>query len=285
MIGVVLAGGASNRFAGSPKGLIPLAGRAMALRAADILAQTCSGVMIEAPRNIGYEGLGLPLLHAPPEHAARDPLPVLRRALPPALASPLRPATCLCSHPRFMLRSSRHAARRPALTRQRRTVSNRSSRFSTPACAGRCSRRSNAMIWRVPTHTRRGGRARAGVCRCPSVRKRQHPRRPRKAGAAQFSVRIGPAKSRNGALGMRSGDRCASVSARSRSRDPAHVRMEMEISISMSRSIGTATGSRPGKAQFCMPRSWRSTQRVQGRPSIKQATLTRSGKSSVSAPN
>jgi molybdenum cofactor guanylyltransferase len=74
MIGVVLAGGASSRFGGRPKGLISLAGRAMALRAADMLMRVCSRVAIEAPPNAGYEALGLPLLHAAPEHGGRGPL-------------------------------------------------------------------------------------------------------------------------------------------------------------------------------------------------------------------
>ena len=95
MIGVVLAGGASSRFGGSPKGLILLAGRAMALRAADILAQTCSNVMIEAPRNIGYEALGLPLLHAPPEHAGKGPL----AGLAAGLAAGARVAFAPCDMP------------------------------------------------------------------------------------------------------------------------------------------------------------------------------------------
>ncbi len=81
MIGVVLAGGASRRFGGHPKGLIPLSGRAMALRAADILSQVCARVAIEAPRNAGYEVLGLPLLHAPPEHAGKGPLAALAAGL------------------------------------------------------------------------------------------------------------------------------------------------------------------------------------------------------------
>jgi molybdopterin-guanine dinucleotide biosynthesis protein A len=95
MIGVVLAGGASSRFGGSAKGLMPLAGRAMALRAADILAQACSDVMIEAPRNIGYEALGLPLLHAPPEHAGKGPL----AGLAAGLAAGARVAFAPCDMP------------------------------------------------------------------------------------------------------------------------------------------------------------------------------------------
>ena len=81
MIGIVLAGGASRRFGGHPKGLVPLAGRAMALRAADMLSQVCARVAIEAPRNAGYEVLGLPLLHAPPEHTGKGPLAGLAAGL------------------------------------------------------------------------------------------------------------------------------------------------------------------------------------------------------------
>jgi molybdenum cofactor guanylyltransferase len=79
--GVVLAGGASSRFGGQPKGLIPLAGRAMASHVADVLFQVCDGVAIEAPRNAGYEALGLPLIHATPEHAGRGPLAALAAGL------------------------------------------------------------------------------------------------------------------------------------------------------------------------------------------------------------
>jgi molybdopterin-guanine dinucleotide biosynthesis protein A len=81
VIGVVLAGGASSRFGGSPKGLISLGGRAMALRAADILGTVCARVAIEAPRDAGYEALGLPLLHALPLHAGKGPLAGLAAGL------------------------------------------------------------------------------------------------------------------------------------------------------------------------------------------------------------
>ena len=74
MIGVVLAGGASRRFGGQAKGLALIRGRAMALHVADILAQVCARVAIEAPRGAGYDALGLPLLHAPPEHNGKGPL-------------------------------------------------------------------------------------------------------------------------------------------------------------------------------------------------------------------
>ncbi|MBP6014394.1 MAG: molybdenum cofactor guanylyltransferase [Alphaproteobacteria bacterium] len=81
MIGIVLAGGASSRFGGKPKGLVELAGRPMALRVADVLAQVCTRVLIEAPPNAGYEALGLPLLHAAPEHAGKGPLAGLATGL------------------------------------------------------------------------------------------------------------------------------------------------------------------------------------------------------------
>ena len=81
MIGVVLAGGASRRFDGRPKGLIPIAGRAMALRVADMLALVCERVVIEAPREAGYEALGLPLLHAAPAHNGKGPLAGLAAGL------------------------------------------------------------------------------------------------------------------------------------------------------------------------------------------------------------
>ncbi len=72
--GVVLAGGASSRFGSGPKGLQLFRGRAMALCVADVLAQVCERVVIEAPRGAGYEALGLPVVHAAAEHAGRGPL-------------------------------------------------------------------------------------------------------------------------------------------------------------------------------------------------------------------
>lgn len=81
MIGVVLAGGASARFGGRPKGLVSLAGRAMALRVADVLGKVAGRVMIEAPAGAGYEALELPLVHASVEHAGRGPLAGLAAGL------------------------------------------------------------------------------------------------------------------------------------------------------------------------------------------------------------
>lgn len=94
MIGVVLAGGASRRFDGRPKGLISFAGRAMALRVADVLAQVCERVAIEAPRNAGYETLELPLLHSAPEHNGKGPLAGLAAGLAHAGAQRVAFAPC-----------------------------------------------------------------------------------------------------------------------------------------------------------------------------------------------
>lgn len=74
IVGVVLAGGASARFGGEPKGLLSFRGRAMALCVADVLLTVCERVVIEAPRGVGYEALGLPLIHAADQHAGKGPL-------------------------------------------------------------------------------------------------------------------------------------------------------------------------------------------------------------------
>jgi molybdenum cofactor guanylyltransferase len=72
VIGVVLAGGASSRFGGRPKGMLEIDGRAMALRVADVLAPLCTRIVIEARAGAGYETLGLPLVHA--AHEGKGPL-------------------------------------------------------------------------------------------------------------------------------------------------------------------------------------------------------------------
>lgn len=81
MIGIVLAGGASRRFGEQPKGLLLLAGRPMALRVTDMLSKFCTHVVVEAARGAGYEALGLPLCHAPAEHAGKGPLAGLAAGL------------------------------------------------------------------------------------------------------------------------------------------------------------------------------------------------------------
>ena len=73
-LGVVLAGGASLRFGGVPKGLMLFRGRAMALGLADVLATVCERVVIEAQVGAGYEALGLPVIHASAAHAGKGPL-------------------------------------------------------------------------------------------------------------------------------------------------------------------------------------------------------------------
>ena len=94
MIGIVLAGGASRRFDGRPKGLVPFVGRAMALHVADVLGQICERVAIEAPRNAGYEALELPLLHAAPEHSGKGPLAGFAASLAHAGAQRVAFAPC-----------------------------------------------------------------------------------------------------------------------------------------------------------------------------------------------
>jgi molybdopterin-guanine dinucleotide biosynthesis protein A len=81
VIGVVLAGGASTRFGAKPKGLAILNGRAMVLGVADILAAVCDRVLIEAPRDAGYETIGLQLIHAASEHAGKGPLAAMAAGL------------------------------------------------------------------------------------------------------------------------------------------------------------------------------------------------------------
>jgi molybdopterin-guanine dinucleotide biosynthesis protein A len=81
MIGVVLAGGASTRFGGTPKGLALLNGRAMAHRIAGILSTVCNRVLVEAAPGAGYETIGLPLIHAAPEHAGKGPLAAVAAGL------------------------------------------------------------------------------------------------------------------------------------------------------------------------------------------------------------
>ena len=87
IFGVVLAGGASSRFGGTPKGLQLFRGRAMALWVADVLARVCERVVIEAPFDAGYEALGLPLVHADAAHAAKGPLAGIAAGLGAASAA------------------------------------------------------------------------------------------------------------------------------------------------------------------------------------------------------
>lgn len=81
MIGVVLAGGASSRFGGQAKGLLPLHGQPMALRVAGMLALFCERVVIEARADAGYEAIGLPVVHARASHEGKGPLAGLAAGL------------------------------------------------------------------------------------------------------------------------------------------------------------------------------------------------------------
>lgn len=72
MIGVVLAGGASRRFGGRPKGLIPLNGRPMASHVVQMLATFCTHVVVEGRVSDGYDVLGLPVIEA--GHDGKGPL-------------------------------------------------------------------------------------------------------------------------------------------------------------------------------------------------------------------
>lgn len=83
MIGVVLAGGASSRFGGRPKGLVPLAGKALAAHVSQMLAGFCDQVMIEAASGAGYESLGLALCPALPAYAGKGPLAGIAAGLAP----------------------------------------------------------------------------------------------------------------------------------------------------------------------------------------------------------
>lgn len=94
MIGVVLAGGASSRFGGRPKGLIELNGRPMALHVAEQLAQLCTTVFIEAPPGAGYEVLKLPIIRAHPDHNGKGPLAGLAAGLATSETTPVAFAPC-----------------------------------------------------------------------------------------------------------------------------------------------------------------------------------------------
>lgn len=74
MIGVVLAGGASTRFGGKPKGLQLLGKRPLALHVASMFTSFTAPILIEAVPGAGYETLTWPLIHARPEHAGKGPL-------------------------------------------------------------------------------------------------------------------------------------------------------------------------------------------------------------------
>lgn len=74
MIGVILAGGASRRFGGAPKGAQLLRGRPLALHVADALKGVCSRVLLEDNGDAAYGALGLERIGAAPEHGGKGPL-------------------------------------------------------------------------------------------------------------------------------------------------------------------------------------------------------------------
>lgn len=74
MIGVILAGGASTRFGGEPKGLKMLKGLPLVGHVHANLSMVCRDVLIECVPGSGYEGWGVACISARPEHAGKGPL-------------------------------------------------------------------------------------------------------------------------------------------------------------------------------------------------------------------
>lgn len=81
MIGVVLAGGASARFGGEPKGLKLLRGVPLVLHVARVLQPLCAEVLLEDNGFDGYDGPGLARISARPEYAGKGPLAGLAAGL------------------------------------------------------------------------------------------------------------------------------------------------------------------------------------------------------------
>jgi len=97
MIGVVLAGGASRRFGGEPKGLKLLHGAPLALHVARALAQVCGRVLLEDNGDEGYAALGFERILAAPSHAGKGPLAGIAAGL--AVAGGMRVAFAPCDLP------------------------------------------------------------------------------------------------------------------------------------------------------------------------------------------
>lgn len=74
MIGVILAGGRSSRFGGTPKGLQVLRGMPMVGHVHASLSLVCRDVLIECQPGAGYEGWGVGCIAAHSDHAGKGPL-------------------------------------------------------------------------------------------------------------------------------------------------------------------------------------------------------------------
>ena len=98
MIGVVLAGGASQRFGGQPKGLMMLNGMPMVMHVHQTLSQVCRHVFIEARAHAGYQALGVDCLYAAPGDEGKGPLAGIAVGLAQA-ASDDRVAFAPCDMP------------------------------------------------------------------------------------------------------------------------------------------------------------------------------------------
>jgi len=94
MIGIILAGGQSLRFGGSPKGLQSLAGLPLVGHVHASLSLVCTEVFIECVPGSGYEGWGVPCIHASAEHAGKGPLAGLLAGLEAANGEMVAFAPC-----------------------------------------------------------------------------------------------------------------------------------------------------------------------------------------------
>lgn len=94
MIGVVLAGGASLRFGGEPKGLKLLRGMPLAVHVARVLAGICDRVLLEDNGDEAYGTLGMARLKASADHAGKGPLAGMAAGLAAAEGRPVAFAPC-----------------------------------------------------------------------------------------------------------------------------------------------------------------------------------------------
>ena len=94
MIGVILAGGQSLRFGGTPKGLQLLAGLPLVGHVHASLSLVCTEVFIECAPGSDYEGWGVPCIHAGAAHAGKGPLAGLLAGLETAYGQSVAFAPC-----------------------------------------------------------------------------------------------------------------------------------------------------------------------------------------------